>query len=74
MAAPSLPRASVNPHVILMTVVAEVIFVIILSMIASSSPMAETVVVTFLSGLWLAYLVNNGSTLIAYLDSKIGSK
>lgn len=61
---PSLP-GNPTPHFVLMTIVGEVIFVSLLALASQASPQIETVVMTLLVGLWLAFLVNQGSNLIS---------
>lgn len=57
--------ASNSPHFTFMTLVAEVGFVAVLSIVADASPQAETLVLTIICGLWLAFLVNQGPKLIS---------
>lgn len=59
-----MAAAKDTPHLQLMTIVAEVIFVVVLAAIADMNAMVETVIMTFMLGLWLAFLVNMGPALI----------
>jgi len=61
MANPTPP----TPHFTLMTLIAEVIGVSLLAIVSQASPQLETVILTFLVGLWLAFLVNQGPKLVS---------
>lgn len=63
--------APASPHLILMTFVGEIILVIILSELATLNDMMESLVLTFISGLWLVYLMHNATTLVN--DLKVSS-
>jgi hypothetical protein len=52
-----------SPHFTLMTIVGELAFVTILSIVAETGPTAETIVLTFLIGLWLVFLTANAATI-----------
>ena len=54
-----------TPHFELMTIVAEIIFVSVLALLSQINAQWETVVMTFLVGLWLVFLVNQGPNLIS---------
>lgn len=54
-----------TPHLSLMTIVAELIFIAVLVLLSGASPEMETMVTTLLVGLWLAFIVNSGPKLVA---------
>lgn len=65
-----LRLASNSPHLTLMTIVAETAFVSVLAILSDQSPGLETIVVTFLIGLWLVFLINQGPQLFAAMKWK----
>lgn len=46
-------------HFTLMTIVGELAFVTILAILSGTGPMMETIVLTFLIGLWLVFVMAN---------------
>lgn len=60
-----MAAAKDSPHLQFMTIIAEVIFVIVLAFMSDMNDLVGTVVMTFLLGLWLAFLVNAGPQLIS---------
>jgi hypothetical protein len=53
-----------------MVVIGEIIGVSLLAIVSQVSPEVETVVMTFLVGLWLAFLVNQGPNLFSKFQIK----
>lgn len=64
------PLASNSPHLTLMTIVAEIVFVSVAAILSDQSDGLETIVVTFLVGLWLVFLINQGPNLFSKMKWK----
>jgi len=68
---PAAPAdGSPTPHLTLLTLVGEVVFVAVLAMAADAGPKAETVVMTLLIGLWLAFLVSYAPKLMSMIQPR----
>lgn len=61
---------ALSPHLVLLTITGEVVFVIILAVISGAGPMAESIVMTILVGLWLGFIIHSGAPLIANLKMR----
>lgn len=57
-------------HLTLMTLVGEVAFVAVMAIGADAGPRAETVVMTLLIGLWLAFLVTSAPKLMTMIQPR----
>jgi len=67
---PAAADGSPSPHMTLLTLVGEVVFVAVLAMGADAGPKAETLVMTLLIGLWLAFLVSNAPKLMSMIQPR----
>lgn len=67
-----MANTNADPHAVLMVVIAQIVFVVIMSEIATFNDSLGSVITTFILGLWLVYLINEGPALFNTLNSKIG--
>lgn len=66
--------ASTNrtPHMVLMVIIAQIVFVIVLSELTETSDALESIIMTFVIGLWMVYFINSGPALISKVQGKVG--
>lgn len=64
--------ANPTPHSALMKIIAQIVFVAILSELATVNDSLGAVITTFIVGLWLVYLINSGPALFSDLNLKAG--